>query len=161
MREEDFLVEEAKRAASDAARQAAFVEWLANQPESFQRLATDLFALQDERHMQHGFEASMLRDKRGRLVYQIRCANGVHQSHDGYEHAMTLLLDSFRIGHEDKAETHARMMAVMGVTNIKHARDACARLAREAPAHLSHEERDAHVEAVLVKLERASDSRGV
>lgn len=162
---EAFELAEAEGAAKLAQRHADFVAWLADQPESFRNLASKWFDLQTERKMPPGFSATIFRDRRGRLVYEVSCANGVHQSHESFEHALELLIDSHRPRVEDLEATHLRMQAWSGDVDIKGARRLCDGLAKDVRAlnpGLTGEEYDALFEEALSMREqmKAEDAKG-
>lgn len=154
--EEEFLTAEAAHAAAVAAANARFVEWLAGQTDTFKALANELFAMQDERKMAHGLTARIFRDDAGKIVYEVSCRNGVHQSHDSHEAALESMVDSFRIRIEHLESTHERMRAFCLGGDIKMARRACLEMAakvREANPGIKGDELDALVEAELSKRE--------
>lgn len=144
----------AARAEVEAAR---FDEWLASQSVELQALAAKLFEIQDQRKMAHGFDARVLRARDGGVIYEVSCLNGVHQSRENFEHALELLVRSFRTGIEDLESTHQRVLAYRG-GHIKDARKVCAEAAervRRANPDVHEEALDELVLAEIGRLETA------
>ncbi len=132
---------------------AAHAEWLDTQSEIVKELATELATVQTDRKMCPRFtvETTIVR---GRTIHTASCANGVHQSLQSPEHAVFLMVDSFRTREEDKPEIHERIKAHGG--DIKNARRVAAQIAktvRERSPGLSGEEYDALVLKALDQYE--------
>lgn len=112
-------------AVAELAQIAAFAEWFDGQSKIVQELGRELGAIQAARGMNPRFQIDTL-ERYGRPLYVAHCANGRHESRQSEEHAMFLLVDSFRTRIEDKPETHERIMEIHGM-DLKSAR----RYARE------------------------------
>lgn len=108
---------------------AAFAEWFGKQSETVQELGRELDALQAARGMNRRFMLET-EERYGRPLFVAHCANGRHESRQSPEHALFLLVDSFRTRAEDKAETHARIMQIHGM-DLKAARRFARELAKE------------------------------
>lgn len=137
---------------------AAFTEWIETQSETVRALGAELIELQTARKMSPRFMITEV-TLHGRTIWTAVCANGIHQSRQSAEHALFLLVDSFRTRIEDKPETHARVQAWGGsyAADVKTARRHCAAVAqriREQNPNMPGEQRDALVLAQLGADER-------
>ncbi len=125
-------------------------------------LFAELEAMQAKYKMATGHEFSVRQAPRtGFPVYICKTANGHHESAESYEHALFLLVDSFRTRIEDTEAVHLRIQAWDGVA-IKTCRKIADSIAKEVLAAnpgMPGEERDALVLAALDDEEsnRAAD----
>lgn len=145
--EAELALAAAKRAAREAAEQAAFVAWLAAQPDSFRAMAAEMFDLQTARGMPVGFRRSVSHDLKGRILYTIGCPNGLHQSYESFDHAVSLYMEAHRSAVEDLESTHLAIQAWQGGT-LQQARD-FARLAAKDAAAANPDKKGAELDAVV------------
>lgn len=134
---------------------ASFAEWFETQSETVKALGAELAEIQAARGMNPRFQVDT-EERYGRPLYVAHCANGRHESRQSPEHAMFLLVDSFRTRAEDRPETHERLMQMHGCT-VKEARRLAAEIAAELRAKhpgTPGETRDKLFENEVAKAER-------
>jgi hypothetical protein len=134
---------------------AAFAEWFDAQSDTVKDLGRELLAIQEARGMNPRFQLDT-EERYGKPIFIARCGNGRHESRQSPEHAMFLMVDSFRTRGEDRPETHARVMGMHGCT-IKDARRISAALAADLRVQqpgISGEARDMLFESALDEKER-------
>lgn len=123
---------------------------------SCRALAGELALLQEDRRMPTGIVFDARRHRDGRPIFIVRCDNGWHESFNGFEEALELLLEAHRTRVEDLETTHQRMLELWGGDDMKTARRRCAELAarvRAANPDADGPQRDALVLAELERLE--------
>ena len=143
--------------AAEFAAIAAHGEWLATQPETIRTLGEEL-ATKGKQAPRFALGTKV---RRGVTIYTAESPNGYHESKQSHEHALFLLVDSFRVRVEDTPEVHARILSKSG-GDIKSARALAAHIARtvrEAHPKVSGEERDALVLAALQEREDRQDGK--
>lgn len=79
-----------------------------------QALFVELAEMQRTRRMTPGYEFVTRQGKRGEDIYVAKCPNGHHESAEGYEHALFLLVDSLRVRIEDTEALHLRIQSWHG-----------------------------------------------
>lgn len=127
----------------------AFASWLSEQSETVQALAAEWGSMRSSR-----FKFYERQDSRGRDVFGVQCEHGQHESHQGHEHALFLLVDSHRTRAEDTPEFRARLEA-LGMTP-KEALQRSQQMGRDvakASGRMPIEDHDALVEAEMRRLE--------
>lgn len=142
-------------AVEDLEQIAAFAEWFEGQGDTVKELGRELLAIQEARGMNPRFQLDT-EERYGKPLYVAHCANGRHESRQSLEHALFLMVDSFRTRAEDRPETHARLMEVHGC-DVKAARKLAAEMAENTRARfpaVSGEMRDAFLADELGKVER-------
>jgi hypothetical protein len=115
-------------------------------------LAGEMLELQRSRSMPVGIAYDARRARDGRPIFIVACDNGWHESFDGFEAALSLLVESHRTHVEDLESTHLAVMAQNPKFDLKLARAHCAKVALEVRAEnpgAKWAERDALVRAAL------------
>ncbi len=116
----------------------------AEQSATARALRDEWVALTTERGSDSGIMFDARRARDGRPVFIARAQSGYHESFQGYEHAMSLLVSAHRTRLEDRAETHERARESIGC-DLQRARVFCAEIAkrvRESNPGISEAEQD-------------------
>lgn len=115
-------------------------------------LMAELEEIQARHKMQSGGEFLTREARDGSTIYAVKTANGYHESAESYDHALFLLVDSFRTRIEDTQEFRDRL-ALAGVSGgVRKALAIGSRVKLENP-DMTGEERDALTTAILERHE--------
>lgn len=134
---------------------------MSNLSPTFVVLAAEWASLASLRGMDLVLVVSTRRDRKGRTIYIVRCANGYHESYNSHEEALRLLISAHTTRVEDTEAFYSPLVPAAG-GNVKSARALARQLGtvtREANPLITDDDLDSLIrDAAQAKIaEHAAD----